>query len=226
MWQQLKVRTSRVIAAAWTVARPWMRRALGVVAAFVRGPLLVVLHTVAALILLFAEWGWEPLVAALSRLSKYFVFARLEAWIARLPPYGALALFAAPAICLVPIKLLALYLFATGHPTLGIVLIIAAKVAGTAVVARIFMLVKPQLMDIAWFKSGYDRFLPWKAKMFAQIRASSAWRTGRIVRVEVKRGLNRTWIEFKPQRAWAKSQFSAIRAEVVSFIDDLRRGMH
>ena len=225
MWQQLNEQFARLRQETGTIARPWVRHAGGMVKVFVRGPLRAVLHTVAALILLFAEWGWEPLVALLSRLSKYFVFARLEAWIATLPPYGALALFAAPAICLIPLKLAALYLFATGHRAAGIGLIIGAKIIGTAVVARIYLLVRPQLMQIGWFRSAHDRFMPWKEKMFAEIRESSAWRTGRIVRVEVKRGWNRTWIGLRPRRERAIAAIGAIRDEVVSFVDDLKRAL-
>jgi len=190
-----------------------------------RGPVKAMLQVVAALLLLFAEWGYEPLAALLSRLSRFFVFARLEAWMTSLPPYGALALFAAPAVCLIPVKLMALYLFATGHPASGVGLIIAAKIAGTAVVARIFMLVKPQLMEIGWFQRAHDRLIPWKERMFADIRASGVWRTGRIVRVEVKRSLNRSWISLLPQRRQAAAIFASARAEVARFIADLHRSL-
>ena len=225
MLQQLKVRFVRLVREAWTRAVPGLRAAAIVVAGIVRGPLKAILQVAAALILLFAEWGWEPLVVLLSRLSKYFVFARLEAWIATLPPYGALALFAAPAVCLIPLKLAALYLFATGHRTLGIGLIIFAKIAGTAVVARLYLLVRPQLMQIGWFKSAHDQFVPWKEQKFVEIRASGAWRTGRIVRVEAKRGLNRVWIGLKPQRQRVAAALAGVRDEILSFFDDLRRGL-
>jgi hypothetical protein len=187
---------------AWIALRPWLRAAGRTTLAFARGPLksaiLAVLQTMAALLVLFFEWGWRPLTEALAGLSKYLVFARFEAWLAGLPPYGALAMFAAPAVCLFPLKLIALYLFATGHPALGIGLIAAAKIVGTAVVARIFILTQPQLMQIGWFKAAYDRFMPWKERMFAAIRASAAWRTGRAVRVAVKRWINRMWIARTP----------------------------
>ena len=229
MWQQLVATVKRIALAAWAALRPWLRRAAVYVAAFARGPIKTafkaVLQTIAALLVLFLEWGWRPLAHALAGLSKYLVFARLEAWVASLPPYGALALFAAPALCLLPLKLFALYLFATGHPALGVGLIIGAKIAGTAVVARIFMLTQPQLMQIAWFKAGHDRFIPWKESMFAEIRASAAWRTGRTVRVDVKRWVNRTWIGLKPQRAWVATQTSSVRQAIAGFLAGLRRDL-
>ena len=140
-------------------------------------------------------------------------------------PYGALALFAAPALCLIPVKLLALYLFATGHAAYGVGLIILAKVAGTAVVARIYLLVRPQLMQIGWFRRAHDRLMPWKDRMFADIRASGAWRTGRIVRVEVRRALNRAWIALAPQRRRMMELSAPLRTRLQAFIDDLHRAL-
>lgn len=229
MWQQLFTRISSALGDAWRWARPRLHRATVWMIAFARGPLRAaarpILHTLAALLLLFLEWGWQPLERAASSLSKYFVFARLESWIKSLPPYGALALFAAPALCLIPVKLFAIYLFASGHPILGVGLIIAAKVAGTGIVARIFMLTHPQLMEIGWFARGYNQFIPWKERMFAQIRASSAWRNGRIARVEVKRTLNRTWIGLKPHRAWLAAQTVRLRADVKTFLASVAKSL-
>ena len=52
---------------------------------------------------------------------------------------------------LFPIKLVALWLIQDGQATLGIGVIVAAKVLGTAFVGRLFILVEPQLMTFAWF---------------------------------------------------------------------------
>ena len=229
MWLQLVVNAKRTAGSAWALLRARLWRVAVQALALARGPaksvLKPVLQTIAALLVLFLEWGWRPLAYALAGLSKYLVFARLEAWVAALPPYGALALFAAPALCLLPLKLFALYLFATGHPALGVSLIIGAKIVGTAVVARIFMLTQPQLMQIAWFRAAHDTFIPWKERMFTEIRASAAWRTGRAIRVDVKRWVNRTWIGAKPQRAWAASQMASVRQSIAGFLAGLRRDL-
>ena len=248
MWQQLLAllaRTSRLVARgsvafarelmrlsalAWSRLKPRLQQAARVALAFIKGPVRtaarLVFQVVAALLLLFYEWGWQPLAALLARLSTFRIVARLETWIKGLPPYPALALFATPAVCLIPVKLLALYLFATGHALLGIGLIVAAKVVGTAFVARIFILTQPQLMQIAWFKSAHDRFVPWKDAMFAAIRSSSVWRNGRIVRVAVKRGVNRAWIGLKPQRARIGRLLTALRGDVQAFFAGLGRDLH
>jgi hypothetical protein len=217
------------VRAAWHRLRPWLKRALVHGRAFARGPLrraaILVAQTVAALLLLFYEWGWRPLADLLAKLSAFPLFARLEAWIKGLPPYPALALFAAPAVCLFPLKLFALYLFATGHPVMGVGLIAGAKIVGTAFVARIFVLTQPQLMQISWFKSLHDRFIPWKDAMFAKIRASSVWRNGRIARVAVKRAANRTWIGLKPQRERVARAIAIVRANIKAFLGGLGRDL-
>jgi hypothetical protein len=218
MWTTLVSRVLGGAAQAAAVAWPWLRYLVLLAIWLVRGPLwraaVLVLQTLAAFILLFEEWGWRPLAAALKQLSKYVVWARLEAWIVSLPAYGALALFAAPAVCLFPLKLFALYLFATGHPVLGVALIAGAKIVGTAIVARIFILTQPKLMQIGWFATIYNTVMPWKERMFAQIRQSAAWRYGRIARVVAKREAGRLWTQLKPWRVWGRAKFGALRTQL------------
>lgn len=144
-------------------------------------------NLVAALILLFEEWGWKPLAEALGWLARFRLVQRLEGWIAGLPPYGALAVFALPATLLFPLKLVALWLLAKGLVIAAGALFVGAKIASTALVARIFMLTKPALMRIGWFARVYALVVPWQEAMFAAIRASWAWRYGRIVKARVKK---------------------------------------
>lgn len=127
------------------------------------------------LALLFEEWGWVPLARFVGWLARLPVLRQLEAWIARLPPWGALAAFALPAAALLPIKLLALWLFGTGHAATGVMLLVLAKVAGTAVVARLFVLTQPALMQLGWFARWYPRWKNWKDGLLAQVRASAPW---------------------------------------------------
>jgi len=61
-----------------------------------------------ALLILFEEWGWEPLQAALARLGRLPPLAWIEGRVAALPPYAALAVFGLPALTLLPLKLMAL----------------------------------------------------------------------------------------------------------------------
>ena len=123
----------------------------------VRGPLIVLFNILAALIIIFEEWGWRPLHDAAARLARYAPIAFTERWIARLPPYSALLAFGLPVAVLLPFKLLALFLFAGGHYLWATFVFVTAKLVGTACLARIFMLTKPALMQISWFAAGYQK---------------------------------------------------------------------
>ena len=140
-----------------------------------------------ALVILFEEWGWEPLAALMARIARWPVFAWVERRIRALPSYAALAVFALPWLALLPIKLGALALIGQGRPVLGAAVIVVAKLVGTAVLARLFALTRPALMRLAWFASAYARWSGWKTATFAWVRASWAWRWGQ----RVKRGVRR-----------------------------------
>jgi hypothetical protein len=143
-----------------------------------------------ALILLFEEWGWGPLAALMARLAKLPLWARLERTIASLPPRVALATFLLPMVALFPIKLGALYLFASGHKLFGAFILIAAKLAGTAVVARLFHITQPALMQLAWFAKWYPRWKAWKDALLERVRASPAWRAGKWFKLQLQRRLH------------------------------------
>ena len=152
--------------------------------------LLVVL---AALLLLFEEWGWEPLAALLARLAKLPFFAWLESHIRKLPPYAALATFAVPALMLLPVKIAALFFIARGHGMLGLLVLLAAKVAGTAVLAWLFTLTQPTLMQLGWFSRWYPRWKAWKDRIMEEVRRSPAWQSAK----RMKAAALQQWSEFK-----------------------------
>ena len=153
-------------------------------------------HTLSAglaLLILFEEWGWEPLQRALAWVGRLPLLRQLEAGIARLPPRAALAVFLLPTLLLLPVKLLALAAIAHGHKLLGLAVIVLAKLLGTAVVARLFALTRPALLQLAWFARIYGHWTAWKDALLAQVRASWAWRSGRAV----KRLLRQRWARWR-----------------------------
>lgn len=142
-----------------------------------------------ALLILFEEWGWEPLQRLLARIGRWPGFRWIEGRVTSLPPYAALALFALPALLLLPVKLAALWLIGQGQAVLGLLIILTAKVVGTALVARLFTLTQPALMRLAWFARLWARWSVWKEALLAQVRASWPWRAGRVL----KRQLQHRW---------------------------------
>ncbi len=147
----------------------FLKRLLTTLFNFTIGPVL-------ALLLIFEEWGWEPLARLMGYLARLPLWARMESFIRRLPPYGALVAFFVPALMLLPVKLLALYWIGNGHTVLGVVVVISAKMVGTAAVARLFALTQPALMQLAWFARLYGRWMPWKNALIARFKSTAVWR--------------------------------------------------
>ena len=139
-----------------------------------------------AALLLFEEWGWEPLAALFARLARLPLWAALERRIARLSPPGALLAFGLPVLTLLPVKLLALYLFGKGQTLLGLVLLLSAKIGGTAIMARLFQLTQPALMQLGWFTWCYPRWKAWKDAVLAEVRKTAVWRSAQTAKQAVK----------------------------------------
>ena len=146
-----------------------------------------------ALILLFYDWGWETLSHVFDWLAKRPLWRAIENAIRRLPSWAALLLFAAPTLLMFPIKLVALWLIAQGQPVVGVMVIVAAKLLGTAIVARLFRLTQPALMKLNWFAAAYVWFMPWKDAWLNAIRASWPWRVGRVIKYRLKRAVIATY---------------------------------
>lgn len=142
-----------------------------------------------ALLILFEEWGWEPLQRALAWVGRLPGLRWLERRIQTLPPYAALALFLLPTLMLLPVKLLALWFIGQGKVLSGTLVILSAKLVGTAIVARLFSLTQPALMQLAWFARAYTRWVGWKDALLTQVRATWPWRLGRLL----KRRMRQRW---------------------------------
>ena len=140
-------------------------------------------------LLLFEEWGWEPLAALVARLARLPLWARLENVVRALPPWAALLVFFVPALMLLPIKVLGLFLLGEGHATSALLLLAGAKVAGTAIVARLFQLTEPALMRIPMFARWYPRWKQWKDGVLVRVRQSALWRAAG----QLRSGTRRWW---------------------------------
>ncbi len=150
-------------------------------------PLRWLFRVVFALLILFEEWGWEPLRRAFALLARLPVIRQVEALLRRLPPRWAFVVLVLPSLLILPIKLLAVWLVARGKVALGVGVIVAAKVGGTALLAWLFQLIQPALMQLPWFARFYARWTAWKAELLAWVLASSVWRTARAIKLRVKR---------------------------------------
>ncbi|HJV61528.1 MAG TPA: hypothetical protein VJ743_11325 [Albitalea sp.] len=134
-----------------------------------------VLLALAAVILAIEEWGWRPLTAWAARLNRWPPIARLEERIRAAPPKVALGLFLVPALMLFPIKVLALWLIHLGRTSLGLIVILAAKALGTALVGRLFIITEPQLTQFAWFARSLAWWRATKRRVHAALVQLPAW---------------------------------------------------
>jgi hypothetical protein len=141
---------------------------------------------IAAIIILFEEWLWDDLQRIAAAIGRLPFFRRIESLVAGLPPYAALAMFAAPSLLLIPVKLTALYLVAHGHPALGLMAVIGAKVAGTALIARIYALTHHNLLRIPWFARLYGRFITFKTRIHETIKSTVFYKAARRLRLRLR----------------------------------------
>ena len=146
-----------------------------------------------ALLILFEEWGWEPLQRVLARIGAWPGLRWVETAIRRLPPYAALGLFALPTLMLLPVKLGALWLIGQGQVVAGAVAIVVAKLVGTAVVPRLFTLTRPALMRLKWFSALHGHWTRWKNALLERVRASRPWRAARVLKHRVRRRWRVFW---------------------------------
>ena len=204
-------RAGPALRAVWRVARPVLARAL---------------EFLLAVVIVFEEWGWRPLADLLGRLARWRPWAAVELVIIRLPPYAALVVFVLPSALLLPLKFLALFLVAKGQIFLAGLLFVAAKVVATALVARLFMLTQPALMQIGWFASVHDTVMPWKDALVEQVHASWPWRMGRLWKERAKRLLAAQARRWSPTlaelRALMRAAGARLRARAGQLLRNLR----
>jgi hypothetical protein len=154
-------------------------------------PFRFVLLVLLVLVIFIEEWGWRPLAALAAAIARWPPLAALEQAIRNAPRRVALALFLVPAVLLFPVKLVALWLIQEGRATLGISVIVAAKIVGTAFVGRLFILVEAQLMTFPWFARTVYWWRDTRERVMATLRRSFVWRIARAFRRVARRWLGR-----------------------------------
>lgn len=160
-------------------------------------PLRHLLIFLAAIVLVFEEWGWVPLKRAVAAIGRLPMFNRLEGWVRGLRPAGALALFALPTLLLLPVKLAALALIHAGQTPWGVGILITGKLIGTALLARIFELTQPALMQLAWFARLYARWHAWKESVLQAAKQTWVWQQVGRARMRLRASVRSAWAAWK-----------------------------
>jgi hypothetical protein len=166
------------------------------------GPLVLL----AALLIAFEEFAWDELSAWLARLGRLPVLRQMEAVVSRASPPVALSLFLLPVLGLLPVKLAAVLLISRGHAVSGLLVILLAKLLGTAVAARLFSLTRNQLMRVGWFARAYQLFMRFKRYVYERLAASRAWQAAQrlldLLRIRLRRSSVWSRLGRRMSRQW------------------------
>ncbi len=143
---------------------------------------------VAAVVLLFEEWFWEKTTAVAVRLGRLPLLSDVESWIRRRDRWAALALFLAPIAVIYPFKAMALYAMAHGYIAGGVAAFVLAKLAATALFARLYQLTESAIIKFRWVRRSRAAFLRGRAFVHAWLNAQPPYRRARVL---VKRSSQR-----------------------------------
>lgn len=164
-----------------------------------RNRLLAPLIYLAAFILLIEDWFWDLGLRLVRFIASWPPLHALEVRIQKLSPYAALAAFTLPAILLFPVKILCLIAIASGHAFYGVTVILLAKIGGAAIVARMYSLTRPTLLQLAWFARWHDKFMGVKDRWVTRLKETDAWRRMSMLAAFMRAGARRALARLKPR---------------------------
>ena len=136
----------------------------------------IVLVPFAAAIVFFEQTLIRYLNMVTAAIAGWPPIARLEAWLVRLPPYWALTAFVAPSVLILPIKAAAFWFGIHGRYEMAVTSVIVGKLLATAILARLYRILRPTLMAIPWFARADTWFFAWRDWLYAFVRSLATWR--------------------------------------------------
>lgn len=110
--------------------------------------------------------------------------------IQRLTPYASLFLLTVPFMFAEPLKLVAVFIFGSGHLLAGLIVMLCAYLVSALLVERLFKIVKPKLLTLSWF------VLIWKTVVEARGTALR-WLKSKCLRKQTQREI-KTFSEKRP----------------------------
>src|SRR5580693_8580935 len=135
--------------------------------------LLQPLWVLLAIIFLIEAWLWDHLEPVVARLVGLIPLDTFKQWLAdrvdALSPAMTLIVFIVPVIPLFPLKLIGFWLLAHKYWISAGITIVFAKLLGVGVVAFVFDVTRPKLLEMAWFEKLYEFVLALRAKAMALV---------------------------------------------------------
>ena len=136
---------------------------------------------IAAAIVFVEDVLLHYLGVAMAALAKWPPVARLEAWLGRLPPWAALLAFVAPSTLVLPVKLAAVWFALQGRFGLATASIVAGKMLATALLARLYKILRPTLVTMPWFLASETWLFAWRDRLYAFVKALPVWQRTRAL---------------------------------------------
>jgi hypothetical protein len=141
----------------------------------------LVLVPLAAAWVFLEETLLHYMALAMAAIGRWPPVARLEGWLRTLPPWAAVFTFLAPMVLLFPVKLAAIW-FAVHHEFgLALTSLVVGKIVTTALVARLYGLLRPTLVTMPWYRRSEDWVFAFRDRVYAFVRALPAWQKARAI---------------------------------------------
>ena len=153
----------------------------------------IVLLPLAFTLILLEEVFWA-IGKAINRLP---LLKPLDWLVDSLPARFVVLAFLLPVLALLPVKFGALWLIASGHPLLGICMIIAAKIGGTAISSRILLRGRDKLLSVALFARVYGHVQSLLQRAHAWVETIPGWYGAKTLIRNTRESL-RSWFSGKP----------------------------
>jgi hypothetical protein len=126
-----------------------------------------------AVIFLIEAWLWDHLEPIVARVVALIPLRTFKQWLAdrvdTLSPAMTLIVFIVPLIPLFPLKLVGLWLLTREYWMSAILTIIFAKFVGLGVMAFVFDVTRPKLLEMQWFETLYEFIIALRAKATALV---------------------------------------------------------
>ena len=135
----------------------------------------LLLVPVAATIVFFEDVLLHYLGLAMAAIARWPPIARIEGWLAGLPPWAALIAFGAPSTLVLPVKLAAVWFAMQGKFVLATGAIVLGKVVATALVARLYKILRPTLLRLSWYLRTETWLFDFRDRVYGFVRALPAW---------------------------------------------------
>lgn len=123
---------------------------------------------------------------AMAAFARWTPVARVEAFLKGLPARWALLVFVMPSIIILPVKLSSFWFLAHGQFAMAFIAVALGKIFATALLGRLYKILRPNLMTLPWFAWADTKFFAWRDWAYAFVRSIPAWRKAKRLAEHVR----------------------------------------